>query len=95
MAKGFVLTKEKKHKMPIYLLTKEDIVIKICEFDVYEISMDYGVTFTPINESTFVSYNDKTEIEDIINKYNSCDIRDRDIYDPTTKIIAIIEKYIQ
>ena len=93
LKKNFVLTKEKHNKKIVYLLTKENFVIRICEFDSYEISLDYGATHTKITNSPFISYDDRIEIENIINKYSSCDYRDRDIYEPTSKIIEILVKY--
>lgn len=93
LKKNFVLTKEKHNKKIVYLLTKENFVIRICEFDCYEISLDYGATHTQITNSHFISYDDRIEIENIINKYSSCDYRDKDIYEPTSKIMKILEKY--
>ena len=93
LKKNFVLTKEKVNKKSVYLLTRENLIIRICEFDNYEISLDYGATYTQITKSHFISYDDRIEIENIIYKYSSCDYRDRDIYEPTSKIIEILVKY--
>ena len=93
LVKEFVFTKEKKNKKTFYILSKDDVIIKICEFDIYEISNDRGITYAPITESALFSYDDRIEIENIINNYKSCDYRDKDIYEPTTKIIEIISKY--
>lgn len=91
--KGFVLTKEKHSKQTVYLLSKENFIIKIREFDIYEISLDYGVTYSKISKSPFISYEDKIEVENILHNYYSCDYRDKDIYDPTRQIIQILSKY--
>ena len=46
-------------------------------------------------EYKILAMNDKNkiEVENIIYKYKSCDYRDKDIYEPTTKIIRILDKY--
>ncbi len=93
LKKNFVLTKQKHNKKSVYLLTKGNFVIKIREFDIYEISLDYGVTYTNISKSPFISYDDKIEIENILYRYYSCDYRDKDMYDPTREIIQILSKY--
>ena len=93
LEKGFVLTKEKHDKRNVYLLSKENFIIKIREFDIYEISLDYGETYTNISKSPFISYDDKIEIENILYRYYSCDYRDKDLYDPTRGIIQILSKY--
>lgn len=93
LKKNFVLTKEKCNKKTVYLLIKDNFVIRICEFDSYEISLDYGATYTEITKSHFISYDDRIEIENINYRYCSCDYRDKDIYEPTPKIIEILEKY--
>ena len=93
LKKGFVLTKEKHSKQTVYLLSKGNFIIKIREFDIYEISLDYGVTYSHISKSPFISYEDKIEVENIFHNYYSCDYRDKDIYDPTRQIIQILSKY--
>lgn len=93
LSKGFALSKEKKNKKTVFFLSKENVVIKICEFDVYEISNDNGSTFDRIDESELILYDDRIEIENAMYKYRSCDYRDKDFYDPTAKIIEIVAKY--
>lgn len=92
--KGFTLTKKRQQKKTIYLLKKDTVVFRIHEFDIYEISIDSGASFVPLINSTIISYDDKKEIEAIMCKYETCDIRDKDLYEPTDKIIKVIDKYI-
>ncbi len=93
LEKGFELKKEKNDKKYSYTLTKDNFIIKISEFDLYQISTDNRATFDDIEKSLFITYEDKIEVENIIYKYKSCDYRDKDIYEPTTKIIRILDKY--
>ncbi|MBR4950177.1 MAG: hypothetical protein IKZ25_05310 [Clostridia bacterium] len=93
LSKGFTLTKEKQNKKTIYMLSKENIIIRICEYDFYEISIDHGLSFQSINESVLFSAADKMEFDRIIHEYKSCDYRDEDIYEPTVKIARIISNY--
>ena len=92
LEKGFKLNKE-KIKKSTYKLVKDNFIVKISEFDLYQISVDKGITFDDIEKSLFISYEDRIEVENIIYKYKSCDYRDKDIYEPTTKIIHILDKY--
>jgi cytochrome b561 len=52
---GFKLTEEKVEKKKIYYLSKENIVLKIREFDLYEISEDFGkISVFLINSDYFL-----------------------------------------
>lgn len=93
LEKGFVLSKEKNNKKYTYTLVKDHFIIKIREFDLYQISIDNGNKFEDIEKTLFISYKDRIEVENIIYKYKSCDYRDKDIYEPTTKIVHILAKY--
>lgn len=93
LEKGFELNKEKNNKKYTYKLVKNNFIIKISEFDSYQISIDNGSTFDDVEKSLFITYEDRIEVENIIYKYKSCDYRDKDIYEPTTKIIYILAKY--
>lgn len=94
LSKGFALKKEMIEKKTYYLV-KNEIAIRIKEHSIYDISTNGGNTFIPIKDSTFVSYDDRVEIEHILYQYASCDYRDRDIYEPTVKIIEILGKYFE
>lgn len=93
LEKGFKLSKEKNNKKCTYKLVKDNFIIKISEFDLYQISIDNGATFDDIEKSLFISYEDRMETKNIIYNYKSCDYRDKDIYEPTTKIVCILSKY--
>lgn len=93
LEKGFELSKEKNNKKYTFTLVKDNFIIKISEFDLYQISIDNGVTFDNIEKTLFIAYEDRMEVQNIICKYKSCDYRDKDIYEPTTKIIHILAKY--
>lgn len=93
LEKGFELSKEKNNKKCTYKLVKDNFIIKISEFDLYQISIDNGATFDDIEKSLFISYEDRMETKNIIYNYKSCDYRDKDIYEPTTKIVCILSKY--
>jgi len=94
LSKGFALKKETIEKKTYYLV-KNEIAIKIKEYSIYDISTNGGNNFIPIKDSTFISYDDRIEIEHILYQYASCDYRDRDIYEPTVKIIEILGKYFE
>ncbi len=91
--KGFALSKEKINGKQFYFLTKDNIVIRFHEFDLYEISLDNQTTFVDISELNLISHEDRMEIDNLIYKYKSCDYRDKDMYEPKDKIILIISKY--
>lgn len=93
LEQGFELSKEKNNKKYTYKLVKNKFIIKISEFDSYQISIDNGSTFDDIEKSLFITYEDRIEVENIIYKYKSCDYRDKDIYEPTIKIVYILAKY--
>lgn len=93
LKKGFALRKEKIKKDVFFYLTKENVVIKIKEFDVYEISVDSGATFEELKVSNVITVEDREQIQDVIIKFEKCDYRDRDIYDSTRGIVSIINKY--
>ncbi|MBQ8206905.1 MAG: hypothetical protein IJZ77_05520 [Bacilli bacterium] len=93
LEQGFELSKEKNNKKYTYKLVKNNFIIKISEFESYQISIDNGSTFDDIEKSLFITYEDRIEVENIIYKYKSCDYRDKDIYEPTTKIVYILAKY--
>ena len=93
LEKGFVLLKDKKNKETVYLLVKEDCVIKICEFDTYEISLDGGVTFNKISQSNLISSEDKKEIDYRLWMYEACEYREKEDYEPTEIILEIVSKY--
>ena len=90
LEKGFVLRRGREGKKRCYLLTKNSMVIKVAEFDTYEISEDGGETFVPINASTLFPEDHKKQVEELIKKYKTCDIRDREEYEPTRKIVEIL-----
>ncbi len=54
LEKGFELNKEKNNKKYIYTLVKDNFIIKINEFDLYQISIDNGTTFDDIEKSLFI-----------------------------------------
>lgn len=87
---GFKLTEEKVEKKKIYYLSKENIVLKIREFDLYEISEDFGKGFILIEQSTFFSLDESGDFKECLFQYYSCDYRDKDFYDPTRKLVSIL-----
>ena len=91
--KGFALKKEARGWQPVYRLIRDNAVIRIREYDVYEISLDSGATFTPVRESPVLSPDDRAEIGNILEKYRTCDSRESDLYAPTGRIIGVIAKY--
>jgi hypothetical protein len=93
LEKGFILTQKKQERKNVYFLEKENIVIRICEYDTYEISTDCGGVFTPIIENKLFSYDDRMKIDSIMREYKTCDYRDRDSFEPTGEIIRLIDKY--
>lgn len=91
--KGFKYKQEKKGKNRIYLLSKENNIFMFTSDYVYSVSIDGGQTFTNMIDSSFFNYEERTLIKERIIKFNGCDYRDRDIYEPTDFIIEIIDRY--
>jgi hypothetical protein len=87
---GFKLTEEKVEKKKIYYLSKENIVLRIREFDLYEISESFGKDFIPIEQSTFFSLDERGDFKEYLFQYYGCDYRDKDFYDPTRKLVSIL-----
>jgi hypothetical protein len=87
---GFKLTEEKVEKKKIYYLSKENIVLKIREFDLYEISESFGKDFIPIEQSTFFSLDERGDFKEYLFQYYGSDYRDMDLYDPTRKLVTIL-----
>ena len=94
ISKGYILKRRKQNKRSFVFLSKNNFVIKFHEFDTYVISNDNGMNFVDLRESTLLSDDDRMVIANLIYKYESCDFRDKDIYEPTTKILTIVSKYV-
>ena len=94
ISKGYILKRRKQNKRSFVFLSKNNFVIKFHEFDTYVISNDNGMNFVDLRESTLLSDEDRMVIANLIYKYESCDFRDKDIYEPTTKILTIVSKYV-
>ena len=94
ISKGYILKRRKQNKRSFVILSKNNFVIKFHEFDTYVISNDNGMNFVDLRESTLLSDDDRMVIANLIYKYESCDFRDKDIYEPTTKILTIVSKYV-
>ncbi len=87
---GFKIRKIKVDKQNVYLLSKENIVIKIKEFDLYEISEDFGNTFVNIEDAKILSMEERGEFKECLFQYYGSDYRDKDLYDPTRKLVSIL-----
>ena len=91
---GFSYHKLRKNKKTIYFLRRDDLVIRICLYDDYQISVDQGVTFMPVLESAFFSLEEKKAFEDNMHQYKTCDYRDREAYDPTNKLVLMLSRHL-
>ncbi len=72
-------------------MSKENIIIKISEFDTYEISANGGNTFERVESSTVFSADQREEFRRNFSKFNGCDYRDKELYDPTVKLVEMIQ----
>lgn len=89
---GFACKTEKTQKRKTYFLSRENIVIKISEFDVYEVSEDAGITFECIENSKSFSAKQREAFKENLTKYHTCDYRDRALYDPTRILVEMVIK---
>lgn len=87
---GFTLRKEVCNKEVTYFLLKDNIVLKIKEFDLYQISEDTGNTFLDIANSKSLSSEQKEEFSRYLYSFYGCDYRDKDLYDPTRKLVSLL-----
>ncbi len=87
---GYTCRKEKEQKRKIYYLSKENIVIKISEYDIYEISTDGGNSFERVENSSVFSAYQREEFGWNLSEFNDCNDRDSDSYDPTSKLVEMI-----
>ena len=90
--KGFSLSKNKQNKAVVYSLKKEACVIKIIPNNLYQISFNDGETFEEISTTKLGTIEEREKLKDIIEKYNGCDYRDKDMYDPTRCYISFLIK---
>ena len=67
-------------------------MIIIIPNNLYQISFNDGKTFEKISDTKLGTIEEREELKDIIEKYNGCDYRDRNMYDPTRYYISFLIK---
>lgn len=88
--KGFILSKRKQNKTVVYSFKKENCIVEIIPNASYQISFNDGKIFEKVEDSKLGTIEERNELKDIIEKYNGCDYRDRDIYLPDRHYISFL-----
>ena len=90
---GFKRETRKQGKNRRYLFIKGNCVVKIIPNESYEISVDGGTSFINIVDTDMGTYEERQHLAYLLKAYKTCDYRDKDIYEPTAAVVALIVKY--
>lgn len=91
---GYKISKVKDNGKRVYLFSKELLVVKFLQNEIYDISFDGGKTYISIFESNIGTPQEKEHLKYLYFEYHTCDYRDRDMYDSTVEFIHFIIKNI-
>ncbi|MBQ7364909.1 MAG: hypothetical protein IJW46_04865 [Clostridia bacterium] len=92
--KGFVLTKKGRGKKKRYYLRCGNTVLRIVRYRSYEISTDGGVHFEPLASSSFLTEEERQEVCRITARFQACDPRDAEEYEPTEPLLSLVAAHI-
>ena len=91
---GYKIGKVKENGQKFYLFTYNLLSIKFLPNETFDISFDAGKTYVPITQSNLGTPQEIASLENLKQQYDSCDYRDRDLYDLTNACIDFILKNI-
>lgn len=92
---GYSLTKTRVLKQRVFLLTKNNVVIRVIPKKEHQISFDNGRTFTDIIDSVIFTEEEKQKISYVKMHYMNIDYRDRVDYDIDQLVLDIIAKHFE
>ena len=91
---GYKISKAKDQGKKVYLFAFKTITIKFSPNEIHDISFDQGKTYTPIIESNIGTAQEIEHLKNLKYQYQTCDYRDREMYDSTEEFIKFILKNI-
>jgi hypothetical protein len=91
---GYKISKVKDQGKKVYIFTYKTLVIKFLPNEMHDISLNGGETYIPIIESSIGTTQEIERLRWLKYQYQTCDYRDRDMYDSTEEFINFILKNV-